>query len=303
MPLKSQLHVNQLLSNVSVQYKNAEYIADKLFPQIPVVKDTDYYRVYDRAFKMPETKRAPKGVAKESGFEFSLASYALEQHAQKDYVGVDEEENNDQGSLQVDTTENLTDVIMRRMELSMASLFTSTNWSLNVSLSTAQQFSLNTITSDPVQTFDTAASVIIANSGRTPNFGMLPRSGYVAVKNHVSVLDRVKYTSSEVSENIIKALIGLPELHVPTAIQDTAAEGLTPSMSPFFDDNAFVGWKPSAGGGIKTPSCGYTFISSKPRVRSWFDNERNATAIEVEVKFQSKVVASLTGYLIKDYSA
>ncbi len=303
MPLKSQLHVNQLLSNVSVQYKNGEYIADKVFPIVPVKKDTDLYRVYDRNFKVPETKRAPKGVANEMGFEFSTASYALEQHALKDYVGVDEEQNNDIGSLQVDTTESLTDAIMRRMELSVASLFTTTNWSLNVSLATAQQFSLNTITSDPVATFDTAASVIISNSGKTPNFGILPRDGYVSVKNHVSVLDRVKYTSSEVSENIIKALIGLPELLVPTAIQDTAAQGVAVSMSAFFADKAFVGWKPASGGGMKTPSCGYTFMSSQPRVRSWFDQERNATAIEVEVKFQPKVVASLTGYLISDTQA
>ncbi len=299
MPLKSSLHINQLLSNVSVQYKNAEYIAGDLFPQIPVVKDTDLYRVYDRNFKVPETKRAPKGVAREFTFDFSTSSYALEQHAIKDYVGVDEEEQNDQGSLQVDTTESLTDVIMRRMELSMASLFTTTNWSLNVSLSAGQAFTANTTVSDPVAVFDTGCTTIIANSGKTPFFGFIPRIEYVAIKNHVSVLDRVKYTSSEVSQNIIQALVGLTELHVPTAIQDTAAEGLAFSNSPFFAGVCFLGWKPGNGGGIKTPSCGYTFMRSTPRVRSWFDQERNATAVEVEVKYQPKIVASLTGFLIK----
>lgn len=302
MPLKSQLHVNQLLSNVSVQYKNAEYIWDKIFPQVPVMKDTDLYRVYDRNFKIPESRRAPKGVANEFGFQFSTSSYALEQHALKDYVGVDEEENNDIGSLQVDTVESLTDAIYRRIELSVANLMTSTNWSLNVSLSTAQQFSLNSVTSDPVATFDTATSVILANSGRKANFAVLPRDGFIAVKNHVSVLDRVKYTSAEVSQSMIQALIGVDELLVPTAIRDTAAEGLAASMSAFFSDNAFVGWKP-ASAGMKTPSCGYMFMRSAPRVRSWFDDERNATAIEVEVKFQPKIVASLTGYLIKDTMA
>lgn len=303
MPLKSQLHVNQLLSNVSVQYKNSEYIWDKLFPQIPVMKDTDYFRVYDRVFKIPETKRAPKALAREFSFEFSLSSYALEQHALKDYVGVDEEENNDQGSLKVDATENLTDAIYRKLEDMAASLFTSTNWSLNVSLSTAQQFSLNSITSDPIATYDTATTVIINNSGKTPNFAVLPRDGYVAVKNHVSVLDRVKYTSSLVTAEMLKGLMGFSELLVPTAVKDTAAIGLTPSISPFFADFSFVGWKPQSGGGIKTPSCGYWFIRSQPRTRSWFDEERNATAIEVEIKAVPKIVASLTGYLIKDTMA
>lgn len=299
MPLKSQLHVNQLLSNVSVQYKNEEYIWDKVFPQIPVVKDTDLYRVYDRVFRIPETKRAAKGVANEFNFEFSTSSYALEQHALKDYVGVDEEENNDMGSLQVDTVENLTDAIYRRIELSVASLFTTTNWSLNVSLAAANAFSANTTVSDPVPVFDTGATTVINNSGKTPNFGILPRDGFIAIKNHVSVLDRVKYTSSEVSKSMIQALLGLPELLVPTAVQDTAAEGVAASVSPFFSDFAFLGWKP-ASGGLKTPSCGYMFMRSQPRVRSWMDDERNATAIEVEVKYQPKIVASLTGYLIKD---
>jgi len=300
MPQKSQLHVNQLLSNVSVQYRNEEYVWDKLLPIINVTKDTDLYRVYDRNFKIPETKRAPKGVANEFNFEFSTASYALNQDALKDYVGVDEEENNDQGSLQVDTTESLTDAIYRRLEFSVAALFTTTNWSLNVSLAAGSAWNSNTVTSDPIPVWDTGASVVIGNSGKTPNFGLLPRDGFVAVKNHVSVLDRVKYTSSEVSKNMIQALVGLEELHVPTAIYDSAAEGLAASTANFFGDIAFLGWKPKGGGGIKTPSAGYMFMRSMPRVRSWFDNERNATAIEVEIKSQPKVVASLTGFLIKD---
>lgn len=298
MPLKSQLHVNQLLSNVSVQYKNSEYIWDKVFPAVMVQKDSDLYRVYDRNFRVPETKRAPKAVAREFGFEFSTSSYLLEQNALKDYVGVDEEENNDQGSLQVDTTESLTDAIYRRMELSLAQLFTTTNWSLNVSLTTA--WTSNTITTDPVPVFDTGATSVINASGKTPNFAILPRDGFIAVKNHVSVLDRVKYTSSEVSQAMVASLIGVGELLVPTSVQDTNAEGLAVSTTPFFADFSFLGWKPASGGGLKTPSCGYSFMKAAPRTRSWFDDERNATAIEVEVKYQHKIVASLCGYLIKD---
>jgi len=297
MPLKSQLHVNKLLSNVSVQYRNEEYIWDKIWAQIPVVKDTDLYRTYDRNFRIPESRRAPKGVAREFTFEFSFSSYALEQHALKDYVGVDEEEQNDQGSLMVDTTESLTDAIYRRIELMTASLFTKTSWSLNVSLAAGAAFSDNTTTSDPVRVYDTGTVTVVANSGKKPNFGFLPLSGFNNVKNHVSVLDRVKYTSAEVSKNMIQALIGLDELLVATAIYDSADEGVAFSGASFFS-NSFIGWKPAGGGGIKTPSCGYTFVGRQPRVRSWVDQERNATAIEVEVKVQPKVVASLTGYLI-----
>ncbi len=299
MPLKNQLHVNKLLSNVSVKYTNGEMIWDKCFPAVPVTKDSDSYRVYERNFRMPETARAPKGVAREFTMDYSLSSYLLAQDALKDYVGVDEEENNDIGSVQIDVTENLTDAIYRKMEANLANLFTKANWSLNVSLTTA--WTSNTTTTDPIPVYDTGASMIIGNSGKTPNFGIMPRDTFVAVKNHVSVLDRVKYTSSEVSKSMIQALIGLPQgensLLVPTAVQDTGFEGATSVTAPFFADMSFIGWKP-ANPSMKTPSCGYTFLRSSPRVRTWFDQERNATAVEVEVKHVHKVVASLTGFFI-----
>lgn len=299
MPLKSQLHVNKLLSNVSVKYTNGEYIWDKCFPVVPVMKDSDSYRVYERNFRMPLTSRAPKGVARELSMDYSLASYSLAQDALKDYVGVDEEENNDIGSVQIDTTENLTDAIYRKMELNLSNLFTKANWSLNVSLTTA--WTSNTTTTDPIPVYDTGASMIIGNAGKTPNFGIMSRDTFVAVKNHVSVLDRVKYTSSEVSKDMIQALIGLPRgdssLLIPTAVQDTNFEGATSTVAPFFSDMSFLGWKPTSPS-LKSPSCGYTFLRASPRVRTWFDQERNSTAVEVEVKHVHKVVASLTGFFI-----
>lgn len=297
MPLKNQLHVSQLLSNVSVQYKNNNYIWDKVFPQVMVSKDTDQYRVYDRNFRIPETKRAPKAASNVFNFEVSTSSYYLEQHALKDYIGVDEANEYDFGGLQVDTTENLTDAIYRRIEKSVADLFVKANWSLNVSLAAANAFSQNTTVSDPVPIFDTAATSIINNTGMTPNFGILPRAGFVSCKNHVSVLDRVKYTSSEVSEKMIAALFGIPEMYVPTAVYDSGAEGATSVVSALWGSIAFVGWKPNAPG-KKVPSCGYTFMNSAPRVRTWFDDELNSNVVEVEVKYVPKVVASLTGYLI-----
>lgn len=297
MATRNQLHVNQLLSNVSVQYKNSDYKWDKLFPQVSVKKDSDLYRVYERNFRMPESNRSPGGVAREFTFDVSNSSYVLEQHALKDYVPVDDAENYDMGGLEVDTTEILTDAIYRRVEKSVADLFVAANWSLGVSLAAAAAWSQNTTVSDPVPVFDTAATTIIANSGQTPNCALMPRNVFTAVKNHISVLDRVKYTSSELGENMVAALIGAQELHVATAVQDTAAEGAAASVSNFYGNIAWLGYK-AGSPGLKQASAGYVFMKDMPRVRSWFDNERNAMAIEVEVKYQAKVIASLTGYFI-----
>lgn len=298
MPLKNQLHVDQLLSNVSVKYSNVEYIADKVFPVLPVKKDSDLYRIYTRNFRIPETKRASKGVAREWDFDVSTASYLLEEHALKNYVGDEEGDNYDLGDLRADMTEELTDAILRMREKKVADLFNTTgSWSLNVSLATANLFSANTTVSNPIPVFDTGATTVIKNSGYKPNFGILPRDAYVACKNHVSVLDRVKYTSSDMTPAMLQGLFDLEELLIPNSVYDSAALGLADSIGNIFPNMAFLGWKPSSPGPMK-PSCGYIFEKAVPRVRRWRVEERKAEAIEVQLKFQPKIVASLTGYLI-----
>ena len=115
MPQVNQLHVNQLLSNVSLKYKNAEYIWDKVFPKVPVIKESDLYRVYERNFRIPETKRAIKGVAREFQFDVSSATYVLETHALKDYVGDDEVDNYDQGSPRCRMFHIYADIVVEKM--------------------------------------------------------------------------------------------------------------------------------------------------------------------------------------------
>lgn len=84
--IKSALRVDKLLSNISVKYRNENFIAEDVFPRVPVKKESDVYRTYDRDFRLPETIRSSKGVAKEHNFEVSTAPYVLEQHSLKDYA-------------------------------------------------------------------------------------------------------------------------------------------------------------------------------------------------------------------------
>lgn len=299
MPLKSQLHVDTLLSNISVKYQNTEYIAEQVFPLLPVKKDSDKYRIWVRNFRLPESIRNHKAVAREHDYAVTTSSFLLQDNALKSYVSDDDADNYDIADLRADTTEELTDKIMLRLEKSVADLFTTTNWSLNVSLAAAAAFSANTTVSNPIPIFDTAATTIIQNSGYKPNFGILPRSGFIACKNHVSVLDRIKYVSKEMTVEMLAALFDIPKLLVPIASIDTSHEGLAEVISDVWGDAAFVGYKAESPSPLK-PSCGYTFVKNMPRVRRWRDEERKSEAIEVQIKFQPKVVASLTGYLIKD---
>ncbi len=299
--LANQVHRDELLGQVSVKYKPAGFIADLVAPTVNVKKTSDLYRVYDRNFRVPETERANRAKSREHNFDVSTASYSLKRHSLHSKVSDTDQDNYDLADLRSETTEELTDVIYRRKELECGSLFTSTNWSLGVSLAAGAEFSAATTTSNPIPVYQTGASTIIAESGQMPNFGILPRAGYVAAINHPSVLDRVKYTSSEMDDKKLSALFGLSKgLLIPSAAYDNSHLGATTVMTNFFDaENSFIGYKPDAPGPLK-PSSLYTFSKAMPVVKRWREEETESEVIEVNLEFQIKVVASLSGYLIRN---
>jgi hypothetical protein len=293
------VHVDQLLSSISIKYRNTNFVAMEVFPELQVSKDSDKYRIYDRNFRLPETQRANKGEAREHSFAVSTASYTLEEHALVDYITDRDKANYDNADLRADTTEELTDKILQRLEKSVADLFTSTSWSQNVSLSAAQQWSLDTVTSNPIPQMDTAGTVVMENSGFDKNIGIVPHRAMIAAKNHTSIIDRIKYTSVDITPAMLAGLFDLPKMLVPKAVVDTAAEGVASAISPLWGDNVFVGYRAERAGPLK-PSAGYVFRGNKPMVKSWREEKRSADAIEVGMLYQPKVVASLAGYLIKD---
>lgn len=296
--LANQVHVDSLLSNISVKYKPEGFIGMEMCPQVVVKKTSDLFRVYDRNFKIPETKRANKGEAREHNFEVSTASYNLVRHSLKSFVSDTDADNYDLADLRAETVEELTEKIMLRHELDVATLFTKTAWSLTVSLAAGLTFADNTTTSNPIPIFQTGASVVIANSGMKPNFGMLPRAGLVACVNHGSILDRLKYTSAEVDAVKLAALFDLPKgLLVPAIAYDNTNTVTASIVSIWSAENAWLGYKPDAPGPLKASSL-YTFKKAMPLVKRWRVEERESECIEVNMEYEARVVASLSGYLI-----
>ena len=78
-PSSSQVHVNAVLSNISVAYRQrAEaFIAPQVFPVVPVSKQSDLYYTYDKNawFRDEAQRRPPNTESAGSGFGISTASY------------------------------------------------------------------------------------------------------------------------------------------------------------------------------------------------------------------------------------
>jgi len=302
VPLRSQLHIDQLLSNVAVKYSNERFIHDKVFPMVPVKKTSDLYRTYNRNWVIPETNRAIGGLAPEHNFEIGSASYSLEKHALKSFVADTAADNYDITDLRADVTMELVEKIMMRKEVSCAANFqTTSSWSLNSSLGGDDSW-LTTVAA-PIDLFDTASASVVSNSGVLPNYAIIPRDSYIKLKNHGTIVDRVKYTSRELSPAIVGGLLGVSEILIPDINYDSGLYGASAASGNISgiwkNDFAFLGYKPGAPGFYQLSS-GYMFQKAKPLVRRWREDERESDAIEVDVEYSFKIVASLSGYYIND---
>ena len=81
-PTKSQVHVDAVLTNISVAYlQNADsFIADKVFPVVPVDKKSNKYFVYPFLMirRPPSSPLAPYTALVRSGYSLSTDSYSCD---------------------------------------------------------------------------------------------------------------------------------------------------------------------------------------------------------------------------------
>lgn len=305
MPSRASIHRNSALENVSVAYKNEGLIAQELCPSVPVVHEDDVYFVYSRdSLILPETARANGAEANRASWSISTSSYHLEEHALKDLITDRDRANADPAiKLDIDLTEYLTEKILMRQEVDLASLVgTAANWANTTSLSSTLAWSANTTLSNPILNADSAASVIIQNSGKMPNLCEMDDRTFRAAKEHVSVVDRLKYTSAEsVSESLLARLLGVPQIVVARGIQNTGAEGLSETMSFIWTDQAFFAYIEKAPG-LKKPSALYSFTQADGgipyQVRRWREENLNGDMVEVRKLYQNAAIASACAYLI-----
>lgn len=305
MPKSNQIHQDSALEAISVAYKPEGMIASQLSPSVPVKHDTDKYYVYSKnALSLPETLRAPGAAANEADFDVSTASYVLAKHSLKKLV-TDDEVNNADVALKprIDATENLTWRILQRREKALATLVgTRSNWANIASLSSTFAFNQNTTLSNPITILDSATAVIVQNSGMKPNTLVLDYSTFLAAKEHVSIIDRIKFTSPDsVTEGMLAKLLNVARLLVPYAVENNGNESLADSMAFMWTDCAWLAYIEQAPG-LKKPSALYTFEQQSQgnpyRVKAWREEEREGDFIEVTSKFQHKAVASDCAFII-----
>src|SRR5437660_1244065 len=76
-------HVDQLATNLLLGYRPKGFIADRLFPVVPVQKQTGLYGKVDKDawFRVDDTLRAPRTLEKRASYTVGSGNYACVNYA------------------------------------------------------------------------------------------------------------------------------------------------------------------------------------------------------------------------------
>lgn len=305
MPDISMVHVDQALTEVSIAYRNAQFLADEVFPRIPVTKQSNKYFIYSKdSFRILDDARRPGARANEIEWTLSTDTYFCEGHALAQALPDELRANADQAiDVDVDTTETLTDLLYLQREIVVASKATDPSIvTQNTTLSGTNQWSDYT-NSDPIKAVEDQKTTIQKQVGQLPNALLVSYPVFLALRNHPKIIERFKYAQVGILQpDHLKAAFNVDNFYVGAAVKNTAKEGAADALDYIWGKNAVLFHKPAAPG-RRTVSLGYQFnwlFSANTNgflVKRYRDEARTADIVEVQLYYDAKVVASLAAYL------
>ena len=276
-PVFQDVHVAAALTNIAVAYvqEDENYIADEIFPMVPVQHQTDVYFVWSKAdfFRDEAQLRADAAESAGTGVNLTTQNYNAKVWALHQDIGAQVRSNADPAvDIDIAVTKQLMQkLLIRRDRVFQTSYMTTGVWSQDVTGAAAGTGVVGTTTtiywdddanSDPFTDIATQQTYILQNTGFLPNKLVLSWSVYQALRKHPLIIDRIKYTSATFAGTITPKLLAeafdIEEVVVSKAVYNTAGENLTASMS-FVNSKTALLCYVAAAPGLMVPSAGYTF--------------------------------------------
>lgn len=323
----SDVHVMVPLTQVMIAYaqQSKDFIADKVFPVVPVDHISDWYYKYGRRayLQTNAAKRAPGTETPGVDWEFTKSSFNVDVWGLHNDIEDQTRSNADQ-NFQLDTagTELITQQMLLRRDLQwISSYFVSNVWGETLTGTasnspTSTQFTqFDVAGSSPIEVFRAAKLRFKRRTGMMPNIAVFSANAYNALLDHPEIIERVKYTQAGfIDEQLIARAIGIDQVLVASAVQATNYdEELVADTSPTTqwitgasnsaDANGvllvFSAPKPSR----NTPSAGYTFAWNGylgasawgGRIKKYRMEHIGCDRIEIEASYVCQITAPELG--------
>jgi hypothetical protein len=321
----ANVHIDQVLTNISLGWPNNGLVGESLFPTVNVRKQSDKYYVFGREAWLAETSdyRAPGTEANEiPGLQLSTEPYYAQEHALQIPV-TDEERDNADAPLSPDRdgTDLVTSKIMLGRELAMKTLVTTVaNYAtgLSTTLSGTAQWN-DYANSNPIGDVRTAQRAVHAKVFMEPNVAIIPYQVMSQLEDHPDIIERIKYSERAIlTPEIIASVLGVGRVIVPGVGIGSGAPGAAGNAITagyLWGKDVILAWVPPRAG-MRIPAFGYEIVWSfgaglSQIVDRWREDKRASDLIRVRRRYDLKMVGveinpgsadfgkSITGYVIK----
>lgn len=271
MPNMNNAHIDRALTNVSVAYLQdaSAFIADKVFPIVPVKRQSDVFYVYDKGDFMRDEAQVRGAATESAGGDYGVEAadpYYCRKHAFHKDVTPEERANYDEP---LDADQDATDFVSQKMlirrEMEWASKFFATGvWGTEISgvesgAGDGQAIQWDQPTSTPIADVTNAAVAMAGATGFKPNTLVLSPYAFNALKNHEDILDRIKYTQKGiVTEDLLATLFGVDKVLVAWSVVNSAIKGAADAVDFIYGKHALLCYaapRPA----LRKPSAGYIF--------------------------------------------
>lgn len=310
-PTASDVHVNAPLTDLSIAWMqdDSNFIADAMFLTVPVRKQSDRYYVYLRNnwFTAKAKKRAPATESAGSGFELdNTPTYFADVYAIHKDVDDQIRSNCDAAlDLDRDSTEFVTrDLVLKREVTWATDFFTTGVWTGSTTGTDVTPAPLwSAVGSTPIVDMRSQLTATKRRTSFRANVLAMGEEVWSILQDHPDFTDRIKYTQTAiVTTDLLAAVLGVDEVLIGGAVQNTALEGATENMQFIFGKNVLMLYRPSRPG-LLTPAAGYTFAwvdlfganAMGGRIKRFRMEPLASDRIEGEMSYDQKQVAAEMG--------
>lgn len=319
-PTQGDVHVNKPLTNISVAFlQNASnFVADQVFPNIPVAAQSDRYYTYDRgSFNRDEmAERAPGTESKGGTYDLdNTPTYYAPVYAFHHDIP-DQRRANADSVIQPDreAVELVTHKALIKREKTFVSKYFiggvwTNDWDGVASGMTGNQvLRWSDQASDPIKNVRDAKTTVLESTGFEPNTLVIGQRVLDALLEHGDIIDRVKYgqtpgAPAQVDISELRALFKVERIFVMKAIENTAKEGLANAHSFIGGKKALLCYSAPTPG-LMTPSAGYTFswtgylgaAAQGQRIKRFRMENLESDRVEIQMAYDQKLVAADLGF-------
>lgn len=309
------IHIDVALTNVSVGFENNSFVGERLFPTVPVLKQSNKYYVFGReTWSVHLDIRAPGTEANEiPGYQVSTDTYFANEHALQVAV-TDEERQNADAPFDPDRdgAELVTEKVLLGREVAMKTLVTTAaNYpgGGTTTLSGTAQWN-DYVNSNPIGDIRTGIRWVNSQIFRNPNTAVIPYQVMSQLEDHPDFIERIKYSERGImTPEIIASVLGIENVIIPSGGQNTANPGQAVSLGYVWGKDVVLAYVPQRAG-LRIPAFGYEFTWNYAAgqgqvVDRWRENHRKCDLIRMQRRYDLKLPAqdvngkTIAGYLIK----